>query len=270
MENNNNVTKGSPALERARVVVGIVLSVLLGLTAIAFVVSSVHLYTTGGDTPYSRESVDRYFSNIAPLAFITLAAVIGAGIFSLIYYKASEQKTPPMLRGIIERMSRRLPEGRTSESFKTAKDREKKHRRTLLFASLGISAVFAITALIFICNPDRYTIDNVNTDIAYSVLIGGVAAIGILAALFVKAIFDERSYQRELDATKAEIRRLAPTGELVDEPALPLGEGHAKLIVRLAVIVIGITFVILGVSNGGMADVLGKAVRICTECIGLG
>lgn len=270
MDKNNNVAQGSPALERARVVVGIVLSVLLGLTAIAFVVSSVHLYTTGGDMPYSRESVNSYFANIAPLAFITLAAVIGAGIFSLIYHKVSEQKAPPMLRGIIERISRRLPEGRTSESFNAAKEKEKKHRRTLLFASLGISCVFAITALIFICNPDRYTIENVNTDIAYSVLIGGVAAIGILAALFVKSIFDERSYQRELEATRAELRRLAPTGELADEPSLPLGEGHAKLIVRLAVLAVGITFVILGIFNGGMADVLGKAVRICTECIGLG
>ncbi len=270
MEKNSNVAKGSPSLERARVVVGIVLSALLGLTAIAFVVSSVHLYATGGDTPYSRESVSRYFANIAPLAFITLAAVIGAGIFSLIYHKVSEQKAPPMLRGIIERISRRLPVGCTSESFNAAKEKEKKHRRTLLFAVLGISAIFVITALIFICNPARYTIENVNTDIAYSVLIAAVAVVGVLAALLVKAIFDERSYQRELDATKAEIRRLAPTGELVDEPSLPLGEGHAKLIVRLAVIAIGITFVILGVSNGGMADVLGKAVRICTECIGLG
>ena len=28
--------------------------------------------------------------------------------------------------------------------------------------------------------------------------------------------------------------------------------------------------ILLGILNGGMADVLGKAIRICTECIGLG
>lgn len=270
MQNNNNRTANSSLQTKIQLVLGIVLSVLLLLTAIAFVVSSVHLYTTGGDTPYSREAVNSYFMNIAPLAFITFAVTIASGVFSLVYHKVSEQKASPMLRGIIERISRRLPEGSTSESFKATKEAEKKHRRTLLFALIGISAVFTLTALIFICNPNRYTVDNVNTDIAYSVLIGAVAAVGILAALFVKAIFDERSYKRELDATKAEIGRLAPTGELVDDIPEPLGEGHAKLVVRLAVLAIGITFVILGIFNGGMADVLGKAVRICTECIGLG
>ena len=41
-------------------------------------------------------------------------------------------------------------------------------------------------------------------------------------------------------------------------------------VVRCAVAVIGVAFVVLGVLNGGMEDVLGKAIRICTECIGLG
>jgi hypothetical protein len=40
--------------------------------------------------------------------------------------------------------------------------------------------------------------------------------------------------------------------------------------VRGVIAVVGIVFVVLGILNGGMADVLGKAIRICTECIGLG
>ena len=40
--------------------------------------------------------------------------------------------------------------------------------------------------------------------------------------------------------------------------------------VRAVILAVGILFVVLGILNGGMADVLGKAVRICTECIGLG
>ena len=31
-----------------------------------------------------------------------------------------------------------------------------------------------------------------------------------------------------------------------------------------------IVFIVLGVMNGGLRDVLVKAVNICTECIGLG
>ena len=39
---------------------------------------------------------------------------------------------------------------------------------------------------------------------------------------------------------------------------------------RLFFLVLGALFIILGIVNGGMDDVLQKAVRICTECIGLG
>ncbi len=33
---------------------------------------------------------------------------------------------------------------------------------------------------------------------------------------------------------------------------------------------ISILFIALGVVNGGLLDVLAKAVKICSECIGLG
>ena len=39
---------------------------------------------------------------------------------------------------------------------------------------------------------------------------------------------------------------------------------------RVVVFLIAILFIVLGVRNGGMRDVLQKAIRICTECIGLG
>ncbi len=39
---------------------------------------------------------------------------------------------------------------------------------------------------------------------------------------------------------------------------------------RLFILSLGIVFVVIGISNGGMRDVFAKAVAICTECIGLG
>ncbi|MBR3964693.1 MAG: thioredoxin [Clostridia bacterium] len=40
--------------------------------------------------------------------------------------------------------------------------------------------------------------------------------------------------------------------------------------VRAAVLVIAAVFIVVGALNGGLADVLAKAIAICTECIGLG
>ena len=41
-------------------------------------------------------------------------------------------------------------------------------------------------------------------------------------------------------------------------------------IVRISVLVVAVTFIIHGITNGGAYDVLQKAINICTECIGLG
>ena len=39
---------------------------------------------------------------------------------------------------------------------------------------------------------------------------------------------------------------------------------------RLGLYVAAAVLVVLGVLNGGLRDVLVKAINICTECIGLG
>ena len=40
--------------------------------------------------------------------------------------------------------------------------------------------------------------------------------------------------------------------------------------IRIAVAVAALALIVAGILNGGMADVLSKAINICTECIGLG
>jgi len=46
-------------------------------------------------------------------------------------------------------------------------------------------------------------------------------------------------------------------------------ESHI-LLIRAMLYVLAIVFIVLGVMNGGLRDVLVKAINICTECIGLG
>ena len=42
------------------------------------------------------------------------------------------------------------------------------------------------------------------------------------------------------------------------------------LVVRCGILAVAAFFIIYGLATGGIADVLAKAVNICTECIGLG
>ncbi len=43
-----------------------------------------------------------------------------------------------------------------------------------------------------------------------------------------------------------------------------------KRCLRAALYALALLLIVLGIVNGGMADVMKKAVKICMECIGIG
>jgi len=56
----------------------------------------------------------------------------------------------------------------------------------------------------------------------------------------------------------------------VDDTKVSTTNDNKTKIARLVILGVAITVLILGFAFGGYADVLTKAVNICTECIGLG
>lgn len=44
----------------------------------------------------------------------------------------------------------------------------------------------------------------------------------------------------------------------------------SKLIIRVTVLAAAVLMIIFGINGGGVKDVLGRAVMICLECIGVG
>ena len=42
------------------------------------------------------------------------------------------------------------------------------------------------------------------------------------------------------------------------------------MILRLVLLTLAVVFIIAGILNGSMTAVINKAIRICTECVGLG
>ena len=82
------------------------------------------------------------------------------------------------------------------------------------------------------------------------------------AALGLLAWANGRSLARELEATKVAPRR-EPEPPKATKPAL-------HIVGRVALAVFAAALIVAGILNGGMYDVLVKAINICTECIGLG
>ncbi len=101
-----------------------------------------------------------------------------------------------------------------------------------------------------------------------------LAVISTIACV-VMGIKDEKQDQPVADPDLISIYKAEREAESVTEhgpDGKSASESAAKniRIARLAVLVLAVIFVIAGIINGSMEDMIIKAVNICTECVGLG
>ena len=109
----------------------------------------------------------------------------------------------------------------------------------------------------------RLILDNVAHIKAYWVMYGKTTTELALAfgAVITAAFVCRRSLEREIHLLKG------ASGDKMPETA---SKPSRLLSVRIALYVLAAVLIADGISNGGMRDVLIKAINICTECIGLG
>ena len=258
-------------LELAKLIVALVLSLVILVAAVCYIASCISIYSTGGSTPFSRDAVAEKLKLLLPISLILIALIAAAGVLSFLTAEEKVKMLPIRNKVLLKLVERRLSPSDSSEEYSRAKAYESKLRKKLLIIAAAASAVIFAAALTFVLNPSNYSTTDVNTDVAYAAIITGVATVFVFAVIFAASIFLGNSYKRVLDAARAELARQKKDG-LTPTPCEEENEyeGHTVLLVRLAIIAVAVAFIILGITNGGMADVLGKAVRICTECIGLG
>ena len=130
-----------------------------------------------------------------------------------------------------------------------------------------------------------------------------------LACLIVTTVLQGKSMQRETDAASARMKEAAAAkaaqaasadaesvkaasadaetakaasadAPAAKAPAAPKAgaalyntspeTARRRILIRRVLLVAAVIFIVLGVQNGSMKDVLVKAIRICTECVGLG
>ena len=125
---------------------------------------------------------------------------------------------------------------------------------------------------ILILNPNKYTIENLNSDIVSSVFIALPAVVvGFGSAIFAKQVC-LASLSRATAVIKEEMKAMGERPKAEPKPHFTETVYYRAITVavRASVTALALVFIVLGIMNGGMADVINKAVKICTECIGLG
>jgi small-conductance mechanosensitive channel len=255
-------------------VYGICLTVLIVAVGVCFALSCISIYRSG-NSPFTRESIGAHFDRIAIPVYLCIAGVIGGWVLSWALPLEGGRVKPRREAGVtLDRLSAKLNLSACEASVQTAIRRERRFRRGTAVTVGILSVLTLLPALVWCVNPAHFSIGELNRDImAASALVIPCAAVAL--GLWVAAVLLRgASVARETAAVKAALASgqgkadtqetvLSHKKKLTSDPRCVWG-------VRGVILVLGAVFIVLGILNGGMADVLGKAIRICTECIGLG
>lgn len=244
-------------------------SVFLVLLGIAFIVCCAHLFFTGGDTPYSRERVDGYLSLLLIPSIITLLLIVGGFVYDTVTGVKKDASVGRTSIEILAGYAPRVDADAISPEAKTAVAKERGRRKIFTYVSYGISLLLALSAVLYVTLGAEFTVENLNSDVMAAFAVALPIFAGAVVVHIPKAYLTEQSAKRELEILRNEVKN----GVAISKPLTlteTKREKNTVLIARIAIVCVGVLFVILGILNGGMYDVLQKAVKICTECIGLG
>lgn len=279
---------------------------LCALIAILLAVAAVRIFLDGSayqaaghpsEWIYTREKVTAALMPILPLFLLSFAMTV----YSLVKDIKDEEADKPVQD--VERALDLVCARVAQPSEEMAKERALQ-KKLQLGGWIGF-AVCMIPILLYITNGAHFALtDAEGLDHSIVSMIAYVVPWTVLglACLIVTTVLQGKSMQREADAATALMKEAAAakaakaakaaaeSAKTAEAPsagaesakapsaskaAAPLYNtspetARRRVIIRRVLLVAAVIFVVLGVQNGSMKDVLVKAIRICTECVGLG
>ena len=254
--------------ETGRLRAGRVLAWLLSaatlLVAAQLMVQCADIYFTGTSpanlTPggvlissiFSREVIAEHFSRMAWSVWLWLALLAAVLV-------VGQPKDASALRAPTENRLAILH--RRVEATQEMRDEQKKRRQSGMIC-VAACAVCAVPMALYMTNLDHFVSRDLEQTVGRMAIHTAPWAFAALAVIAVYEIICSKSMEREIALAQKAVKR-------PPEPKKAENE-RAVRILRAALYAAALVMLIAGVMNGGMRDVLVKAVNICTECIGLG
>ena len=246
----------------------ILLTVSLIVTAVCLMWGAYSIYTSADDNPYTRAIVAETFKKIAIPVFLSLALI---AVNAVLYFFDSEKKPKSKINSRNLRLA--LAEKRdifSNEKLYESIRAERKKRRVFFAVASGVYGALSGVFFCYALNPENFHRSDINSSMikAMAVVVPCLTvafAVGIILHIFV-----EKSLKKEIEFLKEAPKLIENEDEKIAR-IKAYEKGQKKLfIVKLILLFIFAAVAVFGFVIGGTADVLTKAVNICTECIGLG
>ena len=247
----------------------LILQTLLCVLLTALLISTVlNIYRDGqirkAEHPlewiYTREIIAEQAKPVAPLFFISL----GLGLAGLILDVKDENAEKPVKDAELERDFLVARVAEPSDAMKKERALQKK----LQMGGWIAFAVCTVPILAYLANGDHFPDGELEPMIAaLSVHVLPWMALSV-ACLMISTLLQEKSILREIEAARVrqtEEKNVGIRAEVRQETIQ-----HRNGAIQVLLILAAIVLIAVGVMNGSARDVLYKAAKICTECVGLG
>ena len=242
-------------------VCGIFVSVALIVAAICLINASNAIYNSG-DKPYTPESVSAAYAKIAiPLwvaDFAVLAGIILNVALPLPKTKEKSDKDPFVKLRILQK---KLGDGARHDGI----EHQRRVRRIARIVCALLCAIAFIPSVIVLCDYDSFTVANLTPALLSVVAALAIGCVTSAVLLFFLSVIERSSAEKEIEWTKVALAESSKS----DKKAVVENDNRIK-IVRFVLLGVACVLIVIGLTQNGFYDVLQKAIRICTECIGLG
>ena len=260
---------------------GILISLMLVLVGILFISSCYSIYKSGR-SPFTYASISAAFAKIAVWVYITVSLVILGGALSILLptedRKLKGERSPAV---VVKRYAERVNTAEIDTELSASVEKERRLRKILGYVRCAIITLSAILPLIYLLNPANFPAvsGQYNAEILHGMLLYLAFLSPMIVFEVVYVIVSDLSYNREYELLKKAVAAngisaatqeespsmIAKVCRFLNENRQPITLG-----IRIAFVGCAVVFIVIGIANGGMAEVLNKAINICTECIGLG
>lgn len=247
-----------------RRIYGYALSAVLILSGICLMVQCCRIYFTGEGT-FSPEIVAAHFAPIAiPVYLCLVMAILGFVLDIFLPAEPGKKAVEKNYQLILEKLHAKTDLAACEESLRSAVTKEQKARKCHKIVSILLLVLGSVIFLSYALQADSFH----QRDITPSLIQAMKLLIPCMAVPFGYAVFaayhSRASILREIELLKSAGANRSPA------PVSPAPSGKAAVIARWAVLAVALAILVYGYAAGGTADVLTKAINICTECVGLG
>ena len=248
---------------RIHKIYGIVLTGIIILVGLCLMGCSLYIYLTG-DQIYTPEKVSDCFSAIAVPVYLCLALIVGKFILNnMLPAETNDTKRSVPSYMELARITEKVDYNAVAPEIIRQVTQQRNLRKRNCIITMALLVVSFGIFLTYALNIANFPQGEYNS----AVLRG---ALGMLICLLLPCFFAIFTVYRNQKSIETEIGFLKKAPRKLHHQEAEKSKTNYIPMVQGVLTVLALGLLVFGMAGNGAVDVLAKAIKICTECIGLG